>query len=61
MLIILSSLNKNEQYLCFAHYHDKKNFKIIAQEMGISHTAARQRHVEVTKRIKKMIKEYEKS
>jgi len=61
MMIILSSLNKDEQYLYFAHYHDKKNFKIIAQEMGISHTAARQRHVEVTKKIKKMIKEYEKS
>lgn len=29
--------------------------------MGISHTASRQRHVEVTKEIKKMIKEYEKS
>ncbi len=28
--------------------------------MGISHTASRQRHVEVTKKIKKMIKEYEK-
>lgn len=61
MLIILSSLNKNEQYLYFSHYHDKKNLKIIAQEMGISHTAVRQRHVELTKKIKKMIKEYEKS
>lgn len=61
MLKILSSLNKDEQYLYFAHYHDKKNFKIIAQEMGISHTAARQRHVELTKKIKKIIKEYEKS
>lgn len=61
MMIILSSLNKNEQYLYFAHYHDKKNLKIIAQEMGISHTAARQRHVELTKKIKKMINEYEKS
>lgn len=61
MMMILSSLNKDEQYLYFAHYYDKKNFKIIAQEMGISHTAARQRHVEVIKKIKKMIKEYEKS
>lgn len=61
MMIILSALNKDEQYLYFAHYHDKKNLKIIAQEMGISHTAARQRHVELTKKIKKMIKEYEKS
>lgn len=61
MLIILSSLNKNEQYLYFAHYHDKKNLKVIAQEMGISHTAARQRHVELAKKIRKMIKEYEKS
>lgn len=61
MMIILSSLNKNEQYLYFAHYHDKKNLKVIAEEMGISHTAARQRHVELIKKIKKMIKEYEKS
>lgn len=61
MLIILSALNKDEQYLYFAHYHDKKNLKIIAQDMGISHTAARQRHVELRKKIKKMIKDYEKS
>lgn len=61
MMLILSSLNTNEQYLYFAHYHDKKNLKEIAQEMGISHTAARQRHVELTKKIKKMIKDYEKS
>lgn len=61
LLIILSSLNRNEQYLYFAHYHDKKNLKVIALEMGISHTAARQRHVELIKKIKKMIKEYEKS
>lgn len=61
MLIILSSLNKNEQYLYFAHYHDKRNLKVIAQEMGISHTAVRQRHVELAKKIRKMIKEYEKS
>ncbi len=61
MLKILSALNKDEQYLYFAHYHDKRNLKVIAQEMGISHTAARQRHVELTKKIKKMIKEYEKS
>lgn len=61
MMKILSSLNKDEQYLYFAHYHDKKNFKIIAQEMGISHTAARQRHVELRKKIMNKIDEYEKS
>ena len=61
MMIILSSLNKNEQYLYFAHYRDKKNLKVVAQEMGISHSAARQRHVELIKKIKKMIKEYENS
>lgn len=61
MMKILSSLNKKEQYLYFAHYHDKKNLKVIAQEMGISHTAARQRHLELKKKIIKMIKEYEKS
>lgn len=61
MMIILSSLNKDEQYLYFSHYHDKKNLKVIAQEMGISHTAARQRHVELRKKIIKKIDEYEKS
>jgi len=61
MMIILSSLNKKEQHLYFAHYHDKKNLKEIAKEMGISHTAARQRHVELRKKIIKMIEDYEKS
>ena len=61
VMIILSALNKDELYLYFSHYHNKKNLKVIAQEMGISHTAARQRHVELTKKIKKMIKEYEKN
>lgn len=61
MIKILSQLNKKEQYLYSAHYHDKKSFKVIAQEMGISHTAARQRHFELKKKIIKMIKEYEKS
>lgn len=61
MMKILSSLNKDEQYLYFAHYHDKKNLKIIAQEMGISYTAARQRHVELRRKIMNKIDEYEKS
>lgn len=61
MLIILSALNKNERYLYIAHYHKHKNFKEIAEEMGISHTAARQRHVELKRKIIDMIKEYEKS
>ncbi len=61
MLIILSVLNKNERYLYIAHYHKHKNFKEIAEEMGISHTAARQRHVELKRKIIDMIKEYEKS
>lgn len=61
MIKILSQLNKKEQYLYSAHYHDKKSLKVIAQEMGISHTAARQRHFELKKKIIKMIKEYEKS
>lgn len=61
MLIILSVLNKNERYLYIAHYHKHKNFKEIAEEMGISHTAARQRHVELKRKIIDMIKEYEKN
>ncbi len=47
MLIILSALNQNEKYLYIAHYHNHKNFKEITKELGISHTVARQRHVEL--------------
>lgn len=61
MMIILSKLNKDEQYLYFSHYRDKKNLKVISEEMGISHAAARQRHVEVKKKIIEFIKEYEES
>lgn len=61
MMIILSKLNKDEQRLYFSHYYDKKNFKEISKEMGISHMAARQRHVELKKKIVKLIKEYEES
>lgn len=61
MMIILSSLNKEEQYLYFSHYRDKKNLKIIAQELGISHAAVRQRHRALKKKILQKIKQYEKS
>ncbi len=61
MIIILSSLNKKERYLYFARYHDNKNFKLIAQEMEISHAAVRQRHAKLKKKIKQMIKDYEES
>lgn len=61
MLIILSALNKNERHLYIAHYHNHKNMKEIAKELGISHTAARQRHVELKRKIIDMIKEYEKN
>lgn len=59
-IIILSSLNNDEQYLYFAYYRDKKNLKEIAKDLGISHTAARQRHVELRKKIIRMVKDYEK-
>ncbi len=61
MLIILSALNEKERYLYIAHYHNHKNMKEIAKELGISHTAARQRHVELKRKIIDMIKEYEKN
>lgn len=61
MLIIISKLNKDERYLYFAHYHDKKNLKIIAQEMGITYAAARQRHVQLKKKIIGYVKEFEKN
>jgi RNA polymerase sigma factor (sigma-70 family) len=60
-MIILSSLNDNEKALYLAHYIDKKNLKEIADDIGISHTAVRQRHVELKKKIVKKIKEYEKT
>ncbi len=61
MMIIISKLNKDEQNLYFLHYRDKKNFKEISEEMGIAHTAARQRHVELKRKIMKLIKEYEEN
>lgn len=61
MLIIISKLSKDEQHLYFAHYHDKKDLKIIAQEMGITHAAARQRHVQLKKKIIGYVKEFEKN
>ena len=61
MMTILSKLNKDEQYLYFSHYHNKKNLKEISEIMGISHTAVRQRHVELKKKIIKFVKEYEEN
>ncbi len=59
-LKIISSLNKEERTMYLLYYHERKNLKEIAKILGISHTASRQRHVQLKRKLTEKIKEYER-
>lgn len=58
-LKIISTLSKDERQLYYLYYYEHKKLREIANEMNISYSAVRQRHVELRKKIKRLIGEYE--
>lgn len=56
---IISSLNEKEKELYFLYYLKNQNLKQISKHFGISHAAARQRHVELKKKIKRLVENSE--
>lgn len=58
---IISSLSNDEKNLYIAHYWKHQSFVEISKSLGLDSSTVRKRHAKLKKKIKKMIKDYEKS